>query len=174
MGEDNNEARVRRPRGKQGRGRAVSPREEHGRGKAGRPRESAERGRATLPLSASVALLLRFCCRCRSRSRCRCRCRCRCRRTPVVGTWTMSVCTRPVQVKCKFKNRPFKRTGWGTNYRTGGGRTPPNHEFETNPIRLLNQTKKFSNGPNKTVIFTPLHQHVRTLPFYYSAGGELE
>ena len=150
----------------------MRPREEHGRGKAGRPRESAERGRATLPLSASVALLLRFCCRCRSR--CRCRCSCSCRRTPVVGTWTMSVCTRPVQVKCKFKNRPFKRTGWGTNYRTGGGRTPPNHEFETNPIRLLNQTKKFSNGPKKTVIFTPLHQHVRTLPFYYSAGGELE
>ena len=77
----------------------------------------------------------------------------------------MSVCTRPVQVKCKFKNRPFKRTGWGTNYRTGGGRTPPNHEFETNPIRLLNQTKNSVMDQKKQLFshpFTSIQEHYRS------------
>ncbi len=36
------------------------------------------------------------------------------------------------------------------------------------------KAKKSSNGTKKTVIFPPLHQHLRTLPFYYSAGGELK
>ena len=70
-----------------------------------------------------------------------------------------------VQVKCKFENRPFKRTGWGTNYRTGGGRTPPYHEFEANPIWLLNQTKKSVMGQKKQLFshpFTSIQEHYRS------------